>query len=62
MEVEVKVNVSSENRTRVSYTMDGKNMDLNAQENRSNATQIFIAAMPLLNTVYDKKKEGGKQL
>ena len=60
MEVEVKVNVSSENGTTVSYIMDGKNMDLTAQENRSNATQIFIAAMSLLNAVYDSKKEGCK--
>lgn len=60
MEVEVKVNVSSENGTTVSYIMDGKNVDLTAQENRSNATQIFIAAMSLLNAVYDSKKEGCK--
>ena len=60
MEVEVKVNVSSENGTTVSYIIDGKNVDLTAQENRSNATQIFIAAMSLLNAVYDSKKEGCK--
>ena len=48
MEVEINVNMSSENGTTISCIMDGKDMDLTDRKNRRNAFYAVIAAMSML--------------
>ena len=57
MEVEINVNMSSENGTTISCIMDGKDMDMTDRKNRRNAFHAVIAAMSMLETACGVERE-----
>ena len=57
MKTELKITVTDESGTRISYTIDGKDMDLTVKKNRADATIIFTSVMTLLNAVSGDDEE-----
>ncbi len=55
MEIKVEATVSPES-IRVSLNVDGKNMDLSVEENRSIAIATFASAMQMICSVYSKNE------
>ena len=57
MKTELKITVTDESGIRISYTIDGKDMDLTVKKNRADATIIFTSVMTLLNAVSGDDEE-----